>query len=68
VEAPELKARVGEDLNLYLTDDCQAWVLSSSGEYTRAQGPGDISAQARLLSQHDERVALIEPQATFIDS
>jgi hypothetical protein len=55
-------------LNLYLTDDCQAWVLSSSGEYTRAQGPGEISAQTRLLSQHDERVALIEPQAAFTDS
>jgi polyphosphate kinase len=68
VESAELKARVGEDLNLYLADDCQAWVLASSGEYSRAQGPGEISAQARLLSQHDERIALIEPQAVFIDS
>jgi polyphosphate kinase len=60
VEAPEFKARVGEDLNLYLADDSQAWVLSSNGEYSRAEGPGNISAQARLLSMYDERVALIE--------
>ena len=61
VEAPEFKARVGEDLNLYLADDSQAWVLASNGEYSRAEGPGNISAQARLLSLYDERVALIEP-------
>ena len=61
VEAPEFKARVGDDLNLYLADDCQAWVLASNGEYSRAEGPGNISAQARLLSLYDERVALIEP-------
>ncbi|HEX4151154.1 MAG TPA: polyphosphate kinase 1 [Steroidobacteraceae bacterium] len=61
VEAPELKARVAEDLNLYLADDIQAWVMSPSGEYSRAEGPGNISAQARLLSLYDERIALIEP-------
>jgi polyphosphate kinase len=61
VEAPEFKARVGDDLDLYLADDCQAWVLASNGEYSRAEGPGNISAQARLLSLYDERVALIEP-------
>jgi polyphosphate kinase len=61
VETPEFKARVSEDLNLYLADDCQAWVMSSSGEYSRAEGPGHISAQARLLSLYDERVVLIEP-------
>jgi polyphosphate kinase len=61
VEQPELKARVGDDLNLYLADDCQAWVMSSTGEYARAGGAGNHSAQARLLSMYDERVALIEP-------
>jgi polyphosphate kinase len=60
VEAPEFKARVGEDLDLYLADDCQAWVMSASGEYSRAEGSGSNSAQARLLSLYDERVALIE--------
>src|ERR1700677_3410007 len=61
VEVPEFKARVGEDLNLYLADDSQAWVMSSNGEYSRAEGPGNISAQARLLSLYAERVVLIEP-------
>jgi polyphosphate kinase len=61
VETPEFKARVSEDLNLYLADDCQAWVMSSSGKYSRAEGSRNISAQSRLLSLYDERVALIEP-------
>src|SRR5208337_4763034 len=60
VESPELQARVAEDLNLYLADDAQAWVLASSGEYSRAAGAGGVSAQARLLSLYDERVALTE--------
>ena len=60
VEQPELKARVGDDLDLYLADDCQAWVMSSNGEYTRVGGAGHHSAQARLLSMYDERLALTE--------
>jgi polyphosphate kinase len=60
VEAPEFKSRVAEDLNLYLADDVQAWELDSKGEYSRAVGSGNVSAQARLLSQYDERVALTE--------
>ena len=61
VEQAELKARVSDDLNLYLADDCQAWVMSSTGEYARAGGAGNNSAQARLLSLYDERIAFIEP-------
>lgn len=60
VEAPELRARVAEDLKLYLADDVQAWVLSSDGSYTRAAGEGETSAQMRLLSLYDDRVALLE--------
>ena len=60
VESPEFKARVADDLDLYLIDDCQAWELAPSGEYSRARGPGSVSAQARLLSLYDERVALTE--------
>jgi polyphosphate kinase len=61
VEQAELKARVGDELNLYLADDCQAWVMSSNGGYARAAGAGTNSAQARLLSMYDERIAFIEP-------
>ncbi len=59
VEAAELQARVAEDLNLYLQDDTQAWVLSASGRYARAEGAAQVSAQALLLSLYDERVALV---------
>jgi polyphosphate kinase len=60
VTAPELQSRVTEDLQLYLADDCQAWVLESGGKYQRAGTAGHTSAQARLLSLYDERVALTE--------
>jgi len=60
VGSPELQTRVLDDLHLYLADDCQAWVLSPDGHYTRAGAAGQTSAQARLLSLYDERVALTE--------
>src|SRR5476651_2103799 len=37
IEAAELKARVAEDLRLYLEDDMQAWVLNTDGHYSRAE-------------------------------
>ena len=40
-----------EDLELYLADNCQAWVLQPDGNYLREQ-PGSrepITAQTRLL-------------------
>ena len=52
--------RVAEELNLYLQDDCQAWNLDARGRYTRAEIKGGVSAQARLLSLYDERLALTE--------
>jgi polyphosphate kinase len=60
VTSPDLQARVTEDLLLYLADDCQAWTLESDGKYRRAGTAGHTSAQARLLSLYDERVALTE--------
>jgi len=58
VETSELKSRIYDDLNLYLSDNTQAWLLSSNGEYSRAGGTHGNCAQARLLSQYDERVPL----------
>ena len=60
LDSPEFRARVAEELNLYLADDAQAWELASNGQYSRAVGDGNLSAQARLLSRYDERVALME--------
>jgi polyphosphate kinase len=64
VEAPDLQARVADDLELYLTDDTLAWILTTDGRYTRAEsaraeGAPHVSAQALLLSQYDDKVAMI---------
>jgi polyphosphate kinase len=55
-----LKARVAEDLELYLKDDMQAWVLDADGHYSRAAREGHVSAQALLMSLYDDRLALTE--------
>ncbi|MGP9679268.1 polyphosphate kinase 1 [Halomonas sp. AOP27-A1-41] len=47
----KLAARVRKDLETYLVDNCQSWLLQSDGSY-RLQDPGDsdaISAQETLL-------------------
>ena len=58
--APELQARVVEELNLYLADDCQAWELTAANSYSRTGSDGKTSAQARLLALYDDRLALTE--------
>ena len=60
VEAPDLQARVAEDLKLYLSDDSQAWVLNPDGHYARAECTDQVCAQTRLLGLYDERVALTD--------
>jgi len=64
VSTQDLQSRVADDLNLYLTDDTQAWMLNSDGCYTRAEstraaGAPHVSAQALLLSQYDDKVTMI---------
>jgi polyphosphate kinase len=64
VSSQDLQSRVNDDLNLYLTDDTQAWILNSDGRYSRAEsaraeGAVHVSAQALLLSQYDDKVAMI---------
>jgi polyphosphate kinase len=60
VEEPTLQARIAEDLQLYLEDDVQAWIMDSEGRYSRAEGRAALSAQARLLSLYDEKVPLTD--------
>ncbi len=57
---PDLKARVKDDLALYLEDDCRAWTLGPDGGYIRAASGGHLNAQARLLSLYDDRSAFME--------
>jgi polyphosphate kinase len=50
---PELKQRIIDDLELYLTDNTQAWQLQSDGEYRRivdSTAPR-ITAQQELLTR-----------------
>jgi polyphosphate kinase len=58
VESAELQARVAEELELYLSDDVQAWTMNSDGEYQRVPDTTHTCAQTRLLNRYDERVAL----------
>ncbi len=60
VESPELRARVADELQLYLDDDVQAWSLLPTGKYVRVPGTTHSCAQTRLLSRYDERVALTD--------
>ena len=60
VESPDALSRVADDLKLYLADDTQAWVLSSTGQYARAASAGHVGAQSGLLSLYDERVPLTD--------
>ncbi len=52
IERPDLRDRVMEDLELYLRDNSQAWLLDTGGQYHRAtpdQGEPAVVAQAELL-------------------
>jgi len=58
IEAPKLRQRVIEEMNYYLQDNMQAWVLNSDGSYERvscAEGDTPISAQLTLLEALAER-------------
>ena len=59
VRDPELRARMLRELDLYLRDNTQAWVLESDGSYRRLQpGEGEeaVSAQDTLLAELAEEL------------
>ena len=58
-----VKGALLADLELYLKDDCQAWLLAPDGSYERAAavGQGRISAQQSLLDQLSETVRPLNP-------
>ena len=51
---PALRASLREDLEAYLADSADAWLLSADGTYRRAVAgsEGAISAQSRLLDRY----------------
>ena len=54
IRQKRLKEQILQDLELYLTDNCQAWMLLGDGSYERLQpAPGEdrVSAQETFLEQ-----------------
>lgn len=54
IEQKKLKKRIINDLELYLSDNTQAWILSEDGRYQRVERAEDeeaISAQMTLLTE-----------------
>ncbi|MEC9413543.1 MAG: polyphosphate kinase 1 [Pseudomonadota bacterium] len=54
IESKKLRNRIMEDLELYLTDNTQAWILNADGRYHRVdkeESAPQISAQTTLLEQ-----------------
>jgi len=57
VREPQLRDRMLRELDLYLRDNTQAWVLESDGSYRRlacADGEARVSAQEALLEELGE--------------
>ena len=53
IDSKRLRQRVIDDLEIYLSDNTQAWLLSEDGRYHRVERPDGaeaISAQASLLA------------------
>jgi len=53
VENKKISERIRADLDLYLRDDSQAWILQADGRYRRAEpnSTGGVEAQSFLLEQ-----------------
>lgn len=53
IENKQLKARVLNDLDCYLKDNSQAWIMQSNGSYIQSMPEGDIfRAQTELMEQY----------------
>ena len=53
VEDPDIRKRIMSECRLYLTDNCQAWLLSADGSYERVKStsPTRRCAQETLLAE-----------------
>jgi polyphosphate kinase len=52
IKNKKIRDRILDDMNLYLKDNCQAWILQADGSYlqlTPEAGEARISAQESLL-------------------
>ncbi len=57
VELSELRQRLIEDLEYYLKDNSQAWILQSDGTYRKLEPDGvePFSAQTALLDRYSRK-------------
>jgi len=55
IENKKLQSRILQDLNLYLKDNTQAWLLQSDGSYQRLKKTDDAeeSVQAQAVLMHE---------------
>ncbi len=54
IESKKLRQRIFDDLQLYLADNSQAWILAADGRYKRVDSSGadeKIAVQTHLLNQ-----------------
>jgi polyphosphate kinase len=56
----KLRTRIRDDLEHYLTDTCNSWLLQSDGSYLRATGTPRIDVQEQLLDAYAAAVRLPE--------
>jgi polyphosphate kinase len=52
VRRPSHRERILRELELYLSDDTQAWVLNDAGRYVQAEESNGIDAQAELIGMY----------------
>lgn len=54
IEEPKLVERLREDLDIYLADNCQSWILQPDGSYIQnlpAEGEERVASQTVLLER-----------------
>ena len=51
IEGKKLQQRVRKELELYLADNANAWLLQSDGQYQRPSASGQRNVQAQLLEK-----------------
>ena len=52
-----LRTRIRADLDRYLADTCNAWLMHSDGSYRRVSGDPPLDAQAELLERYAANAA-----------
>ena len=60
ITQPKMRTRIRDDLELYLTDNRNAWLLQSDGSYRRASGTPGVDVQEQLLDAYAAAVRLPE--------